>query len=122
MNKTRFRLGVAAALVLALSLAVAGVVAVAGPNRATAGRPAIKRGKVLFVAACGSCHTLAAARTKGTTGPDLARESGSFAEIVARVRRGGEGMPAFDRTLTKVQIANIARFVVATTPRHGGDD
>ena len=120
MHTTRFRLVIASGL--ALALAVAGVAAVAGTNRAAAATPAVKRGKVLFVAACGSCHTLAAARTKGTAGPNLARESGSFAEIVARVRRGGEGMPAFGRTLTRAQIANIARFVVATTPRHGGDD
>src|SRR4051794_8681738 len=34
-------------------------------------QPDVVAGKQLFVSKCGSCHTLARADTKGTTGPDL---------------------------------------------------
>ena len=38
-------------------------------HRVTSGDPAT--GKQLFIQKCGSCHTLAAAGTKGTIGPNL---------------------------------------------------
>jgi len=38
-------------------------------SRVTSGNPAA--GKTLFVAKCGSCHTLAVAKTQGTIGPNL---------------------------------------------------
>ena len=38
-------------------------------GRVTSGDPAT--GKTLFVSKCGACHTLAAAGTKGTIGPNL---------------------------------------------------
>jgi mono/diheme cytochrome c family protein len=107
--------GAVTAIVLVLAVALA----VAAPDGGAANKPALKQGKVLFVAACGSCHTLAAAKTKGRKGPNLAHESGSYSELVAQIRRGGEGMPAFGKTLTKIQIARIAAFVVASTSRHG---
>jgi hypothetical protein len=47
-------------------LAAAGCGAVA---KVTSGNPA--NGKTLFVAKCGSCHTLAVAKTQGTIGPNL---------------------------------------------------
>jgi len=45
------------------------------------------KGKQLFVQHCGSCHVLARAGTKGTTGPDL---DAAF----ARARQDGFGSPA----------------------------
>jgi len=74
-------------------------------------------GKALFVQACGGCHTLAAAGTNGTIGPDLddafaqAREVGmtsaTFTQVVAGQVRfpivdtstGAPGMPGIDQTL-----------------------
>ncbi len=50
----------------AVVLLAAGCGAVA---RVTSGNPAT--GKTLFVAKCGSCHTLANAKTQGTIGPNL---------------------------------------------------
>ena len=38
-------------------------------GRVTSGDPAT--GKTLFIAKCGGCHTLAAAKTTGTIGPNL---------------------------------------------------
>jgi mono/diheme cytochrome c family protein len=67
---------------------------------------------------CGSCHKLAAAGAKGKRGPDLGRESSSASEIVRTVTRGDDGMPAFGKSLTKTQIANIAAFVAASSARH----
>jgi mono/diheme cytochrome c family protein len=51
-------------------------------GRVTSGDPAT--GKTLFIAKCGACHTLAAAKTTGTIGPNLddafrADKSPSFA-------------------------------------------
>ena len=119
MTTLKYRFGIVAVVAFVLTAAIA----VAAPRGGTVNRPALKRGKILFVAACGSCHTLAAAGTRGTQGPNLAEEPTSYSEIVARVRRGGEGMPSFGGKLTKAQIAGIAAFVVASTPRgSGGED
>ncbi len=45
-------------------------------------------------AGCGTCHTLAAARAAGTKGPDLDVLRLSPAEVAAKVRAGGTGLPA----------------------------
>jgi hypothetical protein len=68
-----------AGLFLLLAVTAAGCGAV---GRVTSGNPAT--GKTLFIAKCGSCHTLAAAQTTGTIGPNLddafrADKSPSFA-------------------------------------------
>jgi mono/diheme cytochrome c family protein len=96
---------------------LAGAVALAAavPAQAFSATPSPKRGKILFIAACGSCHTLQAAGTHGRTGGNLAEEARPVAEVAARVRQGGAGMPAFGRTLTAGQIVAIARFVATAT-------
>src|SRR6185503_14031065 len=100
---------------LTITLAVALALAAALPAGALAATPGSKRGKVLFVAACGSCHTLRAAGTHGRVGGNLAEEARSAAEVAARVRYGGEGMPSFGRTLPAAQIAAVAAFVARAT-------
>jgi mono/diheme cytochrome c family protein len=101
----------------ALVLAAALYALPAGASPLGPASPAVKPppGKILFVAACGSCHTLAAARTRGRTGGDLGEEHRSALEIAARIRRGGEGMPSFARTLRPLQIRQIAAFVELAT-------
>jgi mono/diheme cytochrome c family protein len=48
------------------------LVAAAGCGQdVVSGSDNLESGKQLFVSKCGSCHTLARANTKGTTGPDL---------------------------------------------------
>jgi mono/diheme cytochrome c family protein len=86
--------------------------AVLGPAAADAGRSArpAARGKVLFVAACGSCHTLRAAGTRGRVGPDLDREPASYPDLVEQITRGGEGMPAL-ASLGPAAIRAIAGYV-----------
>src|SRR5687767_10106776 len=53
-------------------------------------------GREVFVANCGSCHTLEDAGTSGSIGPALDGISLSEADIEAQVRSGGGGMPAFE--------------------------
>jgi cytochrome c553 len=71
-------------------------------------------GKEIFVANCGSCHTLEEAGTSGTVGPVLDDVSVDFDGVVEQVTNGGGGMPPFQGTLSDEQIADVAAFVVAS--------
>ena len=62
-------------------------------------------------AGCGTCHTLAAVGSSGTKGPDLDVLRLSPAEIAAKVRAGGGGMPAFAKRLAPAKIDALAAFV-----------
>jgi plastocyanin len=55
----------------AMATAVAAAVAFAGCGNVKGEHADLVQGKQLFVAKCGSCHTLARAATKGTVGPNL---------------------------------------------------
>jgi glucose dehydrogenase/mono/diheme cytochrome c family protein len=68
-------------------------------------------GRQVFTQNCGSCHTLAAAGTSGTIGPNLDTLHPSEAVVEHQVRNGGPGMPAFEGQLTDAQIKAVARFV-----------
>ncbi|MEZ5074172.1 MAG: cytochrome c [Solirubrobacterales bacterium] len=48
-------------------------------------------GQELFVANCGSCHTLSAAGTTGTTGPDLDSLAPDEALVKTAIENGGAG-------------------------------
>jgi mono/diheme cytochrome c family protein len=65
----------------------------------------------LFNANCASCHTLAAAGSTGTIGPNLDQTTLEVAAIEQQIRRGGGGMPAFEGTLPDRQIEALARFI-----------
>jgi mono/diheme cytochrome c family protein len=67
--------------------------------------------RVFADAGCGSCHTLAAAGSKGTTGPDLDRLKPSRGSVLRQVERGGIGMPSFSGKLTQTEIRAVAAFV-----------
>ena len=73
----------------ALALSAIALVALSGCGVAQTGDAT--RGRQLFVAKCGSCHTLAEAATTGTQGPDLdaafaqARASGEDPDTIAGV-------------------------------------
>jgi cbb3-type cytochrome c oxidase subunit III len=92
----------------------------------------LAEGKTLFLEKCGGCHTLAAAGTNGTVGPNLdwafaaSREQGfedsTFFEVVLeqmRIPGNGSPMPEFDnkedRTnyLTDQQLTNVAAYVAS---------
>jgi mono/diheme cytochrome c family protein len=73
-------------------------------------------GKAVFVkAGCGSCHTLAAAHSTGTVGPNLDQLKPDYRTVTAQVTLGGAAMPAFKDTLSSQQIADVAAYVVKST-------
>jgi hypothetical protein len=73
-------------------------------------------GKKLFVSnGCGSCHTLKAAGTKGTTGTNLDKSKPSYSKCVDKITNGGKGMPAFKGVLSTKQIQDISAFIDNST-------
>jgi cytochrome c6 len=68
-------------------------------------------GKMIFTAKCGSCHTLKAAGTSGTIGPNLDQLKPPFDTAKRQVINGGGAMPAFKDTLTAAQIDAVAKYV-----------
>src|SRR5215210_5748071 len=50
-------------------------------------------GRTIFASTCGSCHTLKAAETSGTFGPNLDELKPSKAVVLNQIDHGGGGMP-----------------------------
>jgi mono/diheme cytochrome c family protein len=71
--------------------------------------------EVFAAAACGSCHTLSAAGTNGTIGPNLDESQPDLELVIDRVTNGAGAMPAFGGTLSEQEIADVAAYVVAST-------
>lgn len=67
--------------------------------------------KLFAKAGCGSCHTLKAAHSSGTAGPDLDALKPTEPQVDAQVTHGGEGMPSYRSRLTPAQIKTIAQYV-----------
>jgi cytochrome c6 len=78
------------------------------------GDPA-KGGSVYGSNGCGNCHTLQAANSTGTIGPDLDALKPDYRAVTAQVTNGGGQMPAFKKTLSTQQIADVAAYVVKST-------
>lgn len=68
-------------------------------------------GEAVFTENCGGCHTLAAAGTNGSVGPNLDELMPDMAHVEEQVRNGGGGMPAFEGELSDAQIAAVAEYV-----------
>jgi mono/diheme cytochrome c family protein len=66
-------------------------------------------------AGCGSCHTLSAAHSSGTVGPNLDQLKPSYRTVTAQVTNGGGAMPSFKSTLSTQKIADVAAYVVTST-------
>jgi mono/diheme cytochrome c family protein len=64
---------------------------------------------------CGACHTLSAAGTSGTVGPNLDDAQPSYELAVERITLGQGGMPSFQDQLEPQQIADVAQYVVSST-------
>ena len=75
-----------------------------------------KKGSSVYSSAgCGSCHTLAAAHSTGTIGPNLDALKPDYRAVTAQVTNGGAAMPAFKSKLSAQQIADVAAYVVDST-------
>ncbi|HEX4731801.1 MAG TPA: cytochrome c [Solirubrobacterales bacterium] len=70
-------------------------------------------GKTVFTSNCGSCHTLSAAGTSGTTGPNLDELEPSDSTVEHQVINGGGPMPAFgkEEILTPTEIKAASAYV-----------
>jgi cytochrome c6 len=73
------------------------------------------KGSGVFGSNCGSCHTLAAAHTTGTVGPNLDTLKPDYRAVTAQVTNGGASMPSFKTSLSTQQIADVAAYVVKST-------
>jgi cytochrome c553 len=93
-------------------LAVACIGLLAGCGGDDSGSESSHPGATVFADAdCGGCHTLDAAGSSGTVGPNLDEADPSFDEVVRKVRSGGGGMPAFEERLSDAEIRDVASFV-----------
>src|SRR5215204_5863547 len=68
-------------------------------------------GAAVFASNCGTCHTLAAAGSDGTTGPNLDELMPDEETVEEQVRSGGGGMPAFEGQLSDEEIEAVATYV-----------
>lgn len=71
-------------------------------------------GRVVFrTAGCGTCHTLAAAGSHGTIGPNLDTDTPrpSRSAVLLRLTYGAGGMPSFGGRLTRSEMEAVADFV-----------
>jgi mono/diheme cytochrome c family protein len=71
--------------------------------------------QVYASAGCGGCHTLEAAGSSGSVGPNLDESQPSLELALDRVRNGQGAMPAYEGQLDDQQIADVAAFVVEST-------
>jgi mono/diheme cytochrome c family protein len=87
-----------------------------------------KAGKPVFVSTCGVCHTLRAAKSVGTIGPNLDKTRLTEAVIVKAITNGGASvmskaaaakyttqMTAYKNVLTPAVIQNLAAYVYNST-------
>jgi mono/diheme cytochrome c family protein len=112
----------------AAAAAILTAVAPARPSATIVGNA--KAGKTTFTNTCGACHTLKAAKTVGTIGPNLDKVKPALAEatIIKAVTNGGATvmtkaavakyttqMVAYKGVLSTKVIDNVAAFVYAST-------
>ena len=72
-------------------------------------------GRGIFVANCGSCHTLSDAGTTGAVGPSLDGIGQDASTVETQVRNGGGGMPAFEGQLTDAEIQAVSAYVAESS-------
>ena len=82
----------------------------ANPPKPT--QPGSTDGKTVFATAgCTGCHTLKAAGSTGTVGPNLDEAKPSKDLVIDRVTNGQGGMPSFKGQLSEAQIQAVADYV-----------
>lgn len=91
------------------ALALGGAVAaLTGCGHSSHGRSG---GAIFRASGCGTCHTLAAAKTQSTVGPDLDAVRPSYATVLRVVRHGSGEMPNYQGTLDPDVIRALATYV-----------
>lgn len=103
--------GIAALVVSAALIAGGAASGATAPTKAQ-----MLAGKKVYVSAgCGHCHTLKAAKSTGTVGPNLNTIKPTLAKIITQVTQGGRFMPAFGKAeggnLSATQIKDVSAFV-----------
>lgn len=83
------------------------------PETPTETEASTAAGKEVFLAQCGTCHTLADAGTTGSVGPNLDSAQPTVELTVDRVTNGQGIMPSFSDTLSEEQIQDVAAYVAA---------
>ncbi len=106
-----------AVLLLFVGPAIIGAKDDGATARTPAAAAAAPSGKEVFSSAgCGGCHTLAAAGSSGTPGPNL-DDAKPSADTVERIVTSGSGtMPSFKGRLSAAEIKAVAQFVSGTEP------
>ena len=79
--------------------------------------PGEERGSELFAENCGSCHTLDAAGTTGSIGPNLDEAQLNEADVLRAIEIGGQGSGNMPANLVSGEDArDVAAFVAASGP------
>jgi mono/diheme cytochrome c family protein len=95
---------------------VASVAGTAGYTKAVNLASLGNNGLAIFKnAGCSGCHTLAAAGSSGTVGPNLDQLASklTLAIVVRQVTNGGAIMPPFQGKLTSAQITAVSQYVLS---------
>lgn len=100
----------AAAVLIGLTLAGAAA-GCTGESRPADPAAVEAGGRIFAEAGCGTCHTLAAAGSRGRIGPSLDRRNLDAGAVARQVRDGGGGMPAFGDRLSEQEIEAVAAYV-----------
>lgn len=101
----------AARVAAVLAAAAGGALSACGGGSSPVAADAPPGARVYANAGCGNCHTLRAARSSASVGANL-DDRRPDARLVERwVRKGGNGMPAFEQQLNDAQIRDVARYV-----------
>ena len=109
-----------ASRLLVLTAAAALLTGCGGGSSATPSGASTNSGKAVFAdAGCGSCHTLSAAKSTGTIGPNLDQLRPTREQAADQVRSGGGGMPSFDGKLSDQEIDAVAAFVSSSAQPSG---
>jgi mono/diheme cytochrome c family protein len=100
-------------ILLLLPLALAGC----GPSGDGGRSSGASDPKSIFAGTCGGCHTLRAAGTTGTFGPDLDQLEPSRATVLRAIKTGPGPMPA--GLLTGAQAEAVATYVASVAGKRG---
>jgi mono/diheme cytochrome c family protein len=118
MNRASIPTAIIAVVLVGIPVGAASAGSLHGSSSNTAAKAvATPNGKKVFtgLAGCTGCHTMKAARSTGTVGPNLDRVKPSRARVIKIVTNGKGAMPSFKRVLTKAEIAAVATYIANNT-------